>query len=314
MYDLKAEHYLDLTHHQDNETLNKLIKGSIRRKNKLFPFEQDANHFWKAEQFLLNRSSLFKKLNEQQQYNIIHNCNEMLMNDFYFLEKCGLAYCARMLLLGETTEIRQLYGLMASDEAMHLEWFTPFIQPSHRTLAPQGKLPPVLGKIMQDCDANSLYYLVQIIVEGWSFFTYRLLAESCQSPLLKKILKNILRDEALHHKAGPALFDVRKIDKTTGAFIYDKMLAYSEALRTGPQMVIKSFEKELGDINSPDLEILFEELETELTSMMQLQLMKNLMTVPGMESYVERLKTDQVDVPYSAATCAKIYVDSRGQS
>ena len=312
MYDLKAEHYLNLTHTQDNEILNKLIKGSIRRKNKLFTHTDATIHFWKAEQFLLHRSSLYNRLSEEQQHNILKNCNDMLMSDFYFLEKCGLAYCARMLLLGETTEIRQLYGLMASDEAMHLEWFTPFIPTEVRALPPVGKLPPVLGKIMQDCDANTLYYLVQIIVEGWSFFTYRLLAESCQSPLLKQILKNILRDEALHHKAGPALFDVRKINTTTGKFIYDKMQAYAEVLRTGPQLVIKSFEKELGELSKQDLEELFKDLETELTSMMQLQLMKNLMTIPGMESYVQRLQEDKVDVPYDAATCTKIYQQARG--
>lgn len=315
MYNLKVESDLNLTHNHENATLHKLIRGSIRRKSHLPdpPLLEDRPLFWSAEQFMLQYSSLFNKLTEDQKRNILQNCNEALLSDFYFLEKSGLAYCAKMILLGETTEIRQLYGLIASDEATHLEWFTPFVRPELRT-NPQGKLLPVLGKIIEDCDANSLYYLVQTIIEGWGFATYKMLAQTCQNEKFSKILKDVLQDEAIHHKTGAALFDVKKINPSAEKLIRDRLHAYAEVLRVGPQTIVQCIEKELGELSKIELEDLFTELKTEITSQMKLNLLKTLMQQPGMELYVMRLVDKGVMKPYLAKSCAKNYYETRGLS
>lgn len=313
MYNLKVENDLGLPHHQQNAKLSKLIQGSIKRKGQaaqtLF-YEEERVSFWPAGLFLLDKASLYLKLEDNRQQRILKHYNDVLLSDFYFLEKSGLAYCAKMILLGETTEIRQLYGLIAADEATHLEWFSPYVSAEFR-IKPQGKLLPVLGKIIEDCDANSLYYLVQTIIEGWGLMTYKTMAASCLCPQFKETLTTIMQDEAIHHQTGPTLFDPSKISTQTGAFIYDKMKAYAEVLRVGPQTLVQCIEKEVGELSLNALEILFSDIKTELTSHLKLQILKNLMLQPQMGSYVERLVENGFTKPYSAAECAKIYQKNR---
>jgi hypothetical protein len=232
------------------------------------------------------------------------------MSDFYFLEKSGLAYCAKMILLGETTEIRQLYGLIAADEAMHLNWFTPYVKEEFRT-APQSKLLPVLGKIIDDCDANSLYYLVQSIIEGWGFMIYKTMADTCQCEEFRQILKIVLQDEAIHHHSGPALFNPNRINAQSAKMIYDRMKAYADVLRVGPQTLVQCIEQEIGELTALQIQTLFSEIKTELTSHLKLQILKKLMLQPQMESYVQQLMDDGYLRPYAANQCAKLYIKTR---
>ncbi len=312
MYNLKVENDLGLSHQLQNAKVSKLISGSIKRKNQPISVapEEDAPLFWRPDLFLLDRSTLYARLDPLRQQRILKHYNDVLISEFYFLEKSGLAYCAKMILLGETTETRQLYGLIAADEATHLEWITPYVDLACRT-KPQGKLLPVLGKIIEDCDANSLYYLVQTIIEGWGMMTYKVMSKACQCPHLKAILKNVMQDEAIHHETGPALFEPEKITAQTAAFIYDRMKAYAEVLRVGPQTLVQCIEKEVGELSITELETLFDDIKTELTSHLKLQILKDLMLQPQMEQYVQRLTDENYIHPYSAAECAKIYQKTR---
>lgn len=313
MYNLKIESDLNLPHQQSNPRLSKLIRGSIKRKNQL-PETDPApcSIFWDATQFCLHRSSLYSKLSSEAQGRILQQCNDLLMSDFYYLEKSGLAYCAKMILLAQTTEVRQIYALIACDEATHLEWFTPYVPVSLRT-HPQSKLMHVLCKIIDECDANSLYYLVQTIIEGWGVSVYAALAKPCLSEPFKNLLLKILQDEMIHHKTGEALFDPRQVDKNASHLILDRLFAYAEVLRVGPQLVVQSIEQECGELDKNTLETLFSDLRTEAVSTVKLSLLKTLMAQPGMERYITDLEQDNAFKAYTPADCAKIYVQMRHQ-
>lgn len=310
MYQLNVESDLNLSHHQDDLALRQLISDKVALPlTKIV--EPNAGLFWDAKQFQLDRSTLFKQCSKDQQQRILQHCNDMLMADFYFLEKSGLAYCAKMILLAETTEARQLYGLIAGDEATHLEWFSYFVRSELRT-QPKGKLLPVLGKIIEDCDVNTLYYLVQTLIEGWGVFTYKTLSISCQSQEFKRLLNQILKDEALHHQSGVALFCAKKINAQTSEFILDKMKAYAEVFRVGPQTIVQCIEKELGELNLSTLEHLFKELKSTMISTLKLQCLKSLMNQPDMGNYLGHLENTGYFNPYNPLQCAKIYQKTRG--
>lgn len=313
MYRLKIESDLNLPHQQNNPALSKLIRGSIKRKNQLPEADPSPpSIFWDATQFFLHRSSLYSKLAPDAQLRILQTCNDLLMSDFYFLEKSGLAYCAKMILLGETTEIRQIYGLIACDEATHLEWFAPYVSLELRT-HPQSKLMHVLCNIIDECDANSLYYLVQTIIEGWGVAVYTALAKPCLSGSFKNLLKKVLQDEMIHHKTGGALFSPKKVDTAAYRLIFDRLQAYAEVMRVGPQIIVQAVEKECGELNKNTLETLFSELRSEAVSSVKLSLLKSLMTQPGMEGTISTLEEKGIFKAYSAAECAKIYHQMRHQ-
>lgn len=310
MYQLNVEADLNLPHRQNDESVNQLLSEKLAL-DVGERFEINELPFWEPSQFQLHRSTLFKSLSQDIQDAILKRCNDTLMADFYFLEKSGLAYCAKMMLLSETTQASQLYGLIAGDEATHLQWFSHYVGEELRT-NPQGKLLPVLGKIIEDCDANSLYYLVQTLIEGWGVITYKTLASTCTSKHFRQLLQQILRDEALHHQSGAALFCPQKINHLTSIYIFDKMKAYAEVFRVGPQTVVECIERETGELPLNALILLFEELKTQMLSGIKLQYLKNLMNQPSMETYVERLENAGYLKPYDPTQCARIFQRMRG--
>ncbi len=309
---MMLENSLYLPHTNENAALEKIIRGSIRRKGLTGVIEENPATLipWSASFFFLDKSRLFNKSSLETQHKILQACNAFNLSELYFIEKAGLAYCAKMILLGETTEIRQIYSLIASDEAVHVQWLSPFVDVSLRT-APQGKLLHLISQAIEQCNANLLYYLVQTILEGWALTYYKTLSVTCQDAALKSTLLNIVKDEALHHKTGIALFDPQKLTAQDEIRLYEKMQAYANILRSGADNIVNCFEKVLGPLSLSELDELFEDLQTELTSLMKLSLLKHLMNQPSMEKFICRLEDGQYFTPYSAKQCAAIYYQER---
>jgi len=303
------EKSLTLPHTGENKPLHKMIRGSLtRKKRNILPPETHLP--WPETLFLLNRSTLFKKLPSETQAAILKTCNEFILTESYFIEKAGLAYCAKMILLGETTEIRQMYGLIASDEATHLEWLIPHISPTLRT-APQGQFISLISHMIEESDTNVLYFLIQTILEGWGIYYYKTLAATCQNEDLKKALLNIVKDEAIHYKTGIALFDPQKINTITAIQIEEGMKAYADSLRVGSQNIVSCIEKVVGTLTRAELITLFEDLQTETMARIKLTLLKNIMNQPFMGSFVDHLKEKGYLKPYDAKACATIYLANK---
>ena len=66
------------------------------------------------------RARLYADLNEEQQRALLTSASASLLHEAYFIEKLGLAFGAKMVLLSSTTEERMLYALFCADEARHL--------------------------------------------------------------------------------------------------------------------------------------------------------------------------------------------------
>lgn len=301
------QHGLDLSHTNDNLALNKIIRGSIKRKGRTGHVDEPCNTFaWPATLFFLNHSRLFKKLSSEDQHQVIKACNDFILSESYFIEKAGLAYCAKMILLAETTEIRQMYGLIASDESVHLQWLLPYVPESLRT-SPQGQFIHAITQMIEQCNANTLYFLVQTILEGWGVSYYKTLAANCQLPMLQQTLLDIVKDEAVHHKTGKALFNPEKITRNDEIHLYDGMKCYADILKLSTQNIVKCVENVIGTLSFQQRIELFEDLESEMTAKIKLALLKDLMQHPKLDKFLARLEEEGYFTPYSAKACAEIY-------
>lgn len=306
--DIDIKSSLQLPHFNDNPAVSKIVRASIRRKQRTASLDDstDLSYPWPAKLFFLNHSRLFKKLSSTQQTAVLSACNDFIISESYFIEKAGLAYCAKMIFLAETTEARQMYGLIASDEAVHLQWLTPYVKENLRT-APQGKFIYFIGELIEHCNANTLYFLVQTILEGWGISYYKTLAATCQLPELQKILFNIVKDEAIHHKTGIALFNPKKLSLTDDKLILDSMKSYAEIVKLSTQSIVSCIEKVLGKLSLQELNELFEDLQTEMAAIMKLAILKNLMLQPATEKSMAILEEQGYFTPYTATQCAEQY-------
>src|SRR6516225_3044573 len=175
-----------------------LISGKLRLSDGLSLSSIDPATLWTSGWWGLSNDSTYRKLRPELQKQVLRACNSTLLNEAYFVEKSGLAYSAKMVLSASSTDIAQLYTLIGADEAKHLAWVEPYIEPDQKT-RPAGQFLAFLSKLIEDVSPRLLVYLVQIILEGWGLDHYRRLANGCSRPHFSALLLNILRDEALHH-------------------------------------------------------------------------------------------------------------------
>ncbi|WP_198920773.1 hypothetical protein, partial [Anaplasma marginale] len=83
--------------------------------------------YWDAGYFNLENATLFKNATKKQQKDILKLASGGLLEEAYFIEKAGMGYMAKMVMLSETTEERMLYSLFCADETTHLAKIMPFL-------------------------------------------------------------------------------------------------------------------------------------------------------------------------------------------
>lgn len=288
--------------------VSQIVESHLKARGRDRPFAPASlESLWSAEYFGLHRVRLFQQGNEEQQRQVLRNCARGLLNEAYFIEKSGAAYCAKMILLADTTEVRQVYSLIASDEASHLQWIRPFVLESDRD-QPGGPLLRFLSDLVERCDRNTLPYLVQVILEGWGLHHYRSLAKSCLHPELRTVFHSIHQDEALHKHTGEVLFDPSQVTAAEQkTLVKDSLHAYTEMVRIGPQAVVSAVDEVFGGLSRGDKIAVFAELETEARSQEKLELLRELMSGPGRERYLAELDESGAFTPYSPEACAAIH-------
>ncbi|MBS0288412.1 MAG: ferritin-like domain-containing protein [Proteobacteria bacterium] len=302
------EQTLSLSHLGDNQSVNKIIHASLRRK-KAIGLDVDPTYpAWEEDFFLLNQSKLFQSLPIEKKNAILKRCNDFILCNSYFIEKAGLAYCAKMILLGKSTEIRQIYGLIASDESMHLAWLTPYIDVNLRA-SPQGQFIRYISTLIEECSMNTLYYLIQTILEGWGIFYYKTLSKACKNSVLQQTFLNIVKDEALHHQTGVTLFDSNSLSLQDKKLIIQGILGYIDILRAGPQDIVHCIQTELGILTQQERQQLFEDLQTQATSTAKLNIFKQLLSHPFIKAQVSELENQNAFLPYTPDECAKRYCE-----
>ncbi len=292
-----------------SDNAEKLISHYLNRmhRNLFVSDERECENtaMWDAPFFGLDKVALYQALPLDKQYNVLKQCTQDLLLESYFIEKTGIAYSAKLVLLAPSIEEKQMFSFIGSDEATHLSWIAPYI-PQNLTTQPQGALLSLMNEVVSLDNANILYYLVQIILEGWGLKHYRILSDNCTNPELKHILKTIVKDEALHHHAGKTFFSASQLSQSDKKIIKDILKSYCDLLRVGPQAAATALSLSQGGLNIAQTTKLFDEINTQESSANKLSLLYQLMSQPGMESIVSEIEREGYFKPYPAHMCAQI--------
>jgi hypothetical protein len=286
---IQIKNRLDNSHLEENGKLKRILTAYLKIQGKQKKFQEPQSFFWPAEHFKLHQSSLFKQAEEKKQHLILEKCSMNLICESYFVEKSASAYCAKMMLTAETTEIAQTYSMIANEEAIHLEWITPYMPIADRHV-PKGHFLRFLSNLIEECDAQLLPYLVQVILEGWGLHHYKELARDCLNENLKSIFLDIVRDEALHHHTGEVVFDGQNLMEKHLQYIEECLKIYAEMVRVGPLDLVEAVEEVLGPLSALDKLQFLEEIEADQATLKKLALLKQLMTQPGLEDTVQKLE------------------------
>ena len=307
MSELQVQNRLDAPHVGNASPLYPLISSKIRFSQGLSRLSEDTTHLWSAEWWGLPDCGFYNALSSEIQNNILYACNRTILNEAYFIEKSGLAYSAKMVLLAESTDVAQLYAFIGADEARHLAWLEPYVAEEDKT-RPYGEFLAFLSRLIEEAPPRLLVYLVQIILEGWGLDHYKRLADGCQQNQLKDVFLNILKDEALHHKSGSLLFKPAKLQSDDLKIMREAMIAYANMVRIGRWTIVMAIEHIVGKLSVDEVKDVLIALKHFEESHRKLQLLKSLMRQPGMEMLVDELEAAGVFASLAPQEAAEVYV------
>lgn len=273
--------------HSLDSQAQKFIAKTLNRFGKSQAVSPLQSPAWPADFFGLDKSDLFKHLPEDKQTAILEQLSLSLLLDSFGIEKIGIAYCGRMSSTAPTMEERQLFAMMGADEAIHYQWLCPYI-PHELRCSYQSPILEMMSQMLELDAPNVLYYLSQIILEGWSIRHYKALSAKCQDETLTHIIKQMLKDESSHHYTGKVLFNPKALSPIQKATIVDYLKWYTEIIRMAPSHIVQTVDKVAG-LSKQQHQQMLESLEHQKSTQYKLSVFKQLMSQPGMESVVDEI-------------------------
>lgn len=291
---------LDLPHTDPDDRLRRILTAAL--PNQVADVLYPELNYWDAEFFNLHQVKIFQDAIASEQSAILHLVNRSLLEESYFIEKSGVGYMAKMVLLAETVEERMLYGLFTADEATHLSQISCFL-PEMEVTDSNHPFLRLLAEVVESADKTVLLFVLQVVLEGWGLSHYRRLAKECRHPVLAELLSSFLQAEARHHGTGTTLFNRISVSASSQAAILDVLTQFLLMVQVGPQNVLASIERVKGHLSrSQKIQILVE-LNTETHSGTRLQILRSLMTGTSAMAIVQALDEQGAFEPLPADKC-----------
>ena len=273
-----------------------------RRLGRPGPRFSEPAAFWSAAHFGLDRAAAFRRAPGEVRQRVLIACSLGLLTEAYFIEKLGLAFTAKMVLLSETSDERRLYSLFAADEATHLSAIEPYLPESAVAGEPDDPFLRLLADAVAGGDKPGLTYLVQVILEGWGISHYQSLARGCLDDGLRRTFRRLLRDEALHHGSGVALLRGRRLPEADEAWALEIVVRLFRMVQAGPQRVVACLEEATGRLSRAERIEAFRQLDAEAQARRRLDQLRALM--PASDPILGAVERYGVFRPFSPAECA----------
>jgi tRNA isopentenyl-2-thiomethyl-A-37 hydroxylase MiaE len=284
--------------------LQKVLAATLQQRSGESP-NPVSHNYWNAQFFGLDRVKIFQDSSTTEQAAILHIANFSAIAESYWIEKAGMGYMAKMVLLAETTEERMLYSLFAADEATHfaqIKQCWPAADLDNLTCS--DPFLHFLADLVETADQQVILFVIQVVLEGWGLHHYRSLANNAQEPEIKRMFQQFLQDESRHHGSGILLFNQIELTKDSYHHIMEALTKFLRMVQVGPQGTVGAIDQVKGDLSRAQRIQILTEIDTETHSGSRLQILQSLMhQSPGAASIIQALVAQNAFEPFPPARC-----------
>ncbi len=151
----------------------------------------------------LNDFAPFHKLNAREKARLRHAQLALQLSQFLHGEQGALIIASQLVGGVPWMDAKYYAGSQTMDEARHVEVFSRYLR---EKLEWQWPITPSLRELLdatvQDSRWDFKYLGMQILIEGLAMAAFGSLHSICQEPLLKNLLKYVMKDEARHVAFG----------------------------------------------------------------------------------------------------------------
>ena len=286
---LDVSAWMNFPNHRDNQVLEGILKRSNKNYGKAFSAESDAI-YWSAESLGLDRVKAYRDASSEIQNKILADCSYALLREAFAIERAGMAFASKMVLLSDDVESRILYSQFAAQEAAHYQAIAAYIPHEPSDLASDPFLG-VLKAAIEEGDRMTLTLIIQVFLEGWGLLHYKKLQKDCLNPGLADEFRQILQDEAHHHGSGIALLNLDSLtdnQRNHGLMTLKTLLSMVAA---GPWSMATILQKYLAEDESPT--VFFSELGHDVETPQKLQQLRRILQVGGAQCFVDQLDSEK---------------------
>lgn len=295
----------DIPYVSTDDKLRRILDSALQSKVGKIKFSTSDLIYWNAKHFDLDKVDIFTASTLEEQTQILHLCNQTLLQEAYFIEKAGIGYMSKMVTLAETTEERMLYALFSADEVTHLAKISSFL-PNPELVSTNNPFLHLLADVAETSNKAVLIFVLQVILEGWGLTHYRNLAKNCINTELKAVLQSFLEDESRHHATGVRLCEQVFIKPQAQKTIIEILASFLQMVQVGPQGVVAAVEQVKGNLSRQQKITVFQQLGAEYHSSSRLNLLRGLMTNPQTHSIVQQLDARNAFTPFTSQQCASL--------
>ena len=151
----------------------------------------------------LNGYAPYEKLNEKERVRLGHAQIALQLSQFLHGEQGAMIVASQLVGGVPWIDAKYYASTQTMDEARHVEVFSRYLHEKLEWEWPiNDSLKELLDATIQDSRWDFKYLGMQILIEGLAMGAFGNLFQFCQEPLLKDLLKYVMRDEARHVAFG----------------------------------------------------------------------------------------------------------------
>lgn len=145
----------------------------------------------------------YKKLNKKERDHLRHAQMALQLSQFLHGEQGALIVASQLVGGVPWIEAKYYAGSQTMDEARHVEVFSQYLRTKLEWEWPiNPALKELLDATIKDSRWDFKYLGMQIMIEGLAMAAFGNLFQLCQEPLLKELLRYVMRDESRHVAFG----------------------------------------------------------------------------------------------------------------
>lgn len=145
----------------------------------------------------------FKQLNEKERARLRHAQVSLQLSQFLHGEQGAMIVASQLVGGVPWMDAKYYASTQTMDEARHVEVFSRYVREKLEWEWPiNDSLKELLDATLQDSRWDFKYLGMQIMIEGLAMAAFGNLFQICQEPLLKELLKYVMKDESRHVAFG----------------------------------------------------------------------------------------------------------------
>lgn len=145
----------------------------------------------------------YLKLNEKERHRLRHAQMALQLSQFLHGEQGALIVASQLVGGVPWIEAKYYAGSQTMDEARHVEVFSRYLRSKLEWEWPiNDSLKELLDATIKDSRWDFKYLGMQVMIEGLAMAAFGNLFQLCQEPLLKDLLRYVMRDESRHVAFG----------------------------------------------------------------------------------------------------------------